>query len=65
LVLGISGEAGIVARMAASTVDQYLAALPEDRRAALSAVRNVINKNLPDGYEEGMQFGMIDCYVPL
>ena len=44
--------------MTASTVDQYLAALPADRRAALSAVRKAINENLPDGYEEGMQFGM-------
>ena len=44
---------------------QYLAALPADRRAALSAVRKAINENLPDGYEEGMQFGMIGWYVPL
>jgi uncharacterized protein YdhG (YjbR/CyaY superfamily) len=51
--------------MAASTVAQYLAALPADRRAALSAVRKVINENLPNGYEEGMQFGMIGWYVPL
>ena len=57
--------AGIVANMTASTVAQYLAALPADRRAALSAVRKVINENLPDGYEEGMQFGMIGWYVPL
>jgi len=40
-------SAGIVANMAASTVAQYLAALPADRRAALSAVRKVINENLP------------------
>ena len=51
--------------MTASTVAQYLAALPADRRDALSAVRKVINQNLPDGYEEGMQFGMIGWYVPL
>src|SRR5438270_13876625 len=57
--------AGIVANMTASTVAQYLAALPADRRAALSAVRKAINENLPDGYEEGMQFGMIGWYVPL
>ena len=55
----------IVAKMPASTVDQYLAALPADRRAALSAVRKVINENLPKGYEEGLQFGMIGWYVPL
>ena len=51
--------------MAASTVDQYLAALPPDRRAAITAVRKTINENLPNGYEEGMQFGMIGWYVPL
>ena len=51
--------------MTASTVAQYLAALPADRRAALSAVRKAINENLPDGYEEGIQFGMIGWYVPL
>jgi hypothetical protein len=52
-------SAGIVGNMTASTVAQYLAALPADRRAALGAVRKAINENLPDGYEEGMQFGMI------
>ena len=50
--------------MTASTVAQYLAALPGDRRTALSAVRKVINENLPDRYEEGMQFGMISWYGP-
>ena len=50
--------------MTVSTVAQYLAALPADRRAALSAVRKVIDENLPDEYE-GMQFGMIGWYVPL
>jgi hypothetical protein len=51
--------------MTASTVAQYLAALPADRRAAISAVRKLINENLPKGYEEGMQFGMVSWYVPL
>ena len=44
---------------------QYLAALPADRRAAISAVRQAINENLPEGYEEGIQCGMIGWYVPL
>jgi uncharacterized protein YdhG (YjbR/CyaY superfamily) len=48
-----------------STVSEYLAALPADRRATLSAVRKAINENLPKGYEEGIQFGMIGWYVPL
>src|SRR3954471_15674188 len=47
------------------TVAEYVAALPIDRRAAISAVRKTINDNLPKGYEEGIQFGMIGWYVPL
>ena len=47
------------------SVSDYLAALPADRRAPMSAVRKTINDNLPDGYEEGIQFGMIGWYVPL
>ena len=48
----------------ATTVDAYLAELPEDRRAALSAVRAVILKNLPKRVSEGMQYGMIGYFVP-
>jgi len=51
--------------MPASTVAEYLAALPSDRRAALGVVRRLINESLPDGYEEGIQFGKISWYVPL
>lgn len=48
----------------AKTVKEYLAGLPEDRRAAIEAVRKVILKNLDKNYEEGMQYGMIGYYVP-
>jgi hypothetical protein len=49
----------------AGTVEQYLAELPADRREALTAVREVILKNLDkSGIEEGMQYGMIGYYVP-
>ncbi|MCO6453911.1 MAG: DUF1801 domain-containing protein [Pirellulaceae bacterium] len=48
----------------ATTVEQYLAELPEDRRAAVQALREVILANLQGGYEEGMQYGMIGYYVP-
>jgi hypothetical protein len=49
----------------AATVDEYLASLPEDRRAAVATVRDVVRRNLPDGFEEGMHNGMIGWYVPL
>src|SRR5580700_2777009 len=48
----------------ATTVERYLAELPPDRRAAVSAVREVILSNLDAGYAEGMQYGMIGYYVP-
>ena len=48
----------------ASTVEEYLASLPPDRRAAIRAVREVILKNLDKDYEEGMSYGMIGYYVP-
>jgi Domain of unknown function (DU1801) len=48
----------------ATTVDEYLAELPEDRRTAIEAVRKVILKNLDKDYEEGMLYGMIGYYVP-
>ncbi|HEV8004306.1 MAG TPA: DUF1801 domain-containing protein [Planctomycetaceae bacterium] len=48
----------------ATTVKDYLAELPEDRRAAIQAVREVILENLDDEFEEGMQYGMIGYYVP-
>jgi hypothetical protein len=48
----------------ATTVSQYLAELPDDRREIVKSVRQEILKNLPSGYEEGMQYGMIGYYVP-
>lgn len=50
---------------AATTVAQYLAALPADRRAEIARVRAVVNAKLPRGYEEGMLYGMIGWYIPL
>ena len=49
----------------AKSVEEYLAALPEDRRETITAIREVILKNLPKGYEEGMQWGMPSYFVPL
>ena len=43
----------------AKTVEEYIKSLPVDRRKAIGEIRDVIKKNLPSGYEEGMQYGMI------
>ncbi|MBI5858184.1 MAG: DUF1801 domain-containing protein [Sphingobacteriales bacterium] len=48
----------------AATVDQYIAELPEDRQKAVSKLRNVIKKNIPKGFKEGMGYGMMGWSVP-
>ena len=48
----------------AATVAEYIASLPDDRKAAIEAVRKVILKNLGKGYAEGMTYGMIGYFVP-
>lgn len=48
----------------AKTVKEYLAELPKDRRNDIEAVRSVIRKYLPKGFEQGMQYGMIGYYIP-
>lgn len=49
----------------AKTIQEYLAEMPEDRREAVKKVRDTILKNLPKGYEEAINFGMITYQVPL
>jgi uncharacterized protein YdhG (YjbR/CyaY superfamily) len=52
-------------KSSAKTAAEYIKELPEDRRVAIQAVRKVIKANLPAGYEETMQYGMISYVVPL
>ena len=52
-------------RSSATTPEAYLAELPSERRADIAAVRDVIRKNLPEGYGESMNWGMISYGVPL
>lgn len=54
----------MTARPAPTTVAKYLAALPEDRRKALKAVRKVVRANLDPKFKEGIQYGMIGYFLP-
>ena len=38
--------------------------MPEDRRQAVSRLRNAIANNLPDGFSESMGYGMMGFGVP-
>ncbi len=48
----------------ADTPDEYISKLPEDRKEVLSKMREVILKNLPEGFEETISYGMIGYVVP-
>ena len=54
-----------VAQSDAETVDQYLLELPDDRKDVVQGVRKIVLDNLPDGYQETMQYGMISYVIPL
>jgi hypothetical protein len=55
----------IMVRSTASTVQEYLDSLPADRRAAITAVRDVVLQHLPAGYQEAMNWGLISYEIPL
>ena len=48
----------------ATTVDEYIASLPDDRKEAIIKLRKEIKKNMPKGFEEWMSYGMIGYVVP-
>lgn len=48
----------------ATSPEDYISQVPEERKSALEKLRKVINANLPKGFEEGIQYGMIGYYVP-
>ena len=48
----------------ATTVDAYVAELPEDRQKIINEFRKVIKKNMPKGFQECMNYGMIGWVVP-
>src|SRR5689334_22474897 len=56
---------GHMAKSNASTVQEYLDELPDDRRPVVETVRKAILKSLPKGYREAMNWGVINYEVPL
>lgn len=48
----------------ATTPEQYLSELPEDRKEAMLKLRNAIKENLPQGFEEEISYGMLGYVVP-
>jgi hypothetical protein len=54
-----------MAQSKAATVQAYLDELPEERRAVMAAIRDLILRHLPGGYREAMNYGAISYEIPL
>lgn len=54
-----------MAKSNAQTVEEYIEELPEYRREPIKEIRKLILDNLPDGYEETINWGMISYEIPL
>lgn len=52
-------------RSTAATPEEYLAELPPDRREAVSALRDLINRRIAGGYRESVAWGMLAWGIPL
>ena len=48
----------------ATTPQQYLDELPEERKQVITQLRQTILDNLPKGFEEQMNYGMLGYVVP-
>ncbi|HMA59535.1 MAG TPA: DUF1801 domain-containing protein [Halanaerobiales bacterium] len=54
-----------MAKSSAETVKEYLNELPEGKREVVKKLRQIVSDNLPNGYQERMNWGMISYEVPL
>ena len=54
----------LIMKHEANTVDEYIALLPEDRKTAISKLRETILNNIPPGFEETISYGMIGYVIP-
>jgi len=48
----------------ANSPEDYISKIPVDRREAMAQLRQTILTNLPPGFEETMNYGMIGYVIP-
>lgn len=48
----------------ASSPEDYIGQVPEERQSAMHTLRSTILENLPEGFQETMSYGMIGYVVP-
>lgn len=48
----------------ATTTQEYIDQLPEDRQGPITKLKNILSENLSSEFEEGILYKMIGFYVP-
>ena len=51
-------------KIEAASVEDYIAKAPEERREALSRMRDILRQHLPEGFSEELSYGMPGYVVP-
>jgi len=54
-----------MAKSSPETVKEYLNELPKGKREVVKKLRQIVLDNLPNGYQESINWGMISYEVPL
>lgn len=49
----------------ATSVEDYISQIPEERQNVFNKLLNTIDENLPEGFKKGISYGMIGWNVPL
>lgn len=48
----------------ANSIEEYLDALPEERKVVVERMISLFAAHLPEGFEQGLNYGMPSFYVP-
>ena len=51
-------------KIEANSPEEYISKLPDERKTAMSKLRQTILDNIPDGFKEEMSYGMLGYVVP-
>lgn len=49
----------------ATSVEDYISQIPEERQEVFTKLFDTITENLPEGFQKGMSYGMVGWQVPL
>lgn len=51
-------------KYSANSVEEYLEQVADDKKEAINQIRNIILRNIPNGFKEELSYGMIGYVVP-